>query len=161
MKGSTHATLEALSAQVQRLLRGDREARQKIRKRKAELSVIHDQMKRMLRKEVESVRTATPIDPRWLSHCVNEILDRDSVVFAETVTSPLFDFVEISNPGTFFSNPPLGFLGWAMGAALGGKAARPSANVLDLVGDGSYIYSAPTACHYISSRYNLPILTVI
>jgi acetolactate synthase-1/2/3 large subunit len=161
IKGNTLPTLNALITEVRRLLRSDRGARIKIKERKTELSVMHDQMKRMLRKEAESVGAATPIDPRWLSHCINEIIDRKSVVFAETVTSPVFDYLDISEPGTYFSNPPLGFLGWAVGAALGGKAALPEAQVLALVGDGSYIYSAPTACHYISSRYNLPILTVI
>jgi len=48
-----------------------------------------------------------------------------------------------------------------MGAALGAKLAAPDKTVICCVGDGAYIFSAPTAAHFVSRAYNLPVLFVI
>ena len=48
-----------------------------------------------------------------------------------------------------------------MGAALGAKLAAPDKTVICCIGDGAYIFSAPTAAHFVSRAYNLPVLFVI
>ncbi|RMF93634.1 MAG: hypothetical protein D6736_01420, partial [Nitrospinota bacterium] len=47
------------------------------------------------------------------------------------------------------------------GAALGIKLAAPEKTVIATVGDGSYLFSVPTAGHFVSQAYHLPILVVV
>ena len=63
--------------------------------------------------------------------------------------------------GTYFSHSPAGGLGWAMGAALGAKLARPEATIIAAVGDGTYMFGNPTPFHFVSRAQNLPVLTVV
>src|SRR5947199_5001663 len=64
-------------------------------------------------------------------------------------------------PRSYFGSSPAGGLGWGMGAALGAKLAVPDKTVICCVGDGAYIFSAPTAAHFVSRAYSLPVLVVI
>jgi phosphoglycerate dehydrogenase-like enzyme len=63
--------------------------------------------------------------------------------------------------GSYFAAPSSGGLGWGLGAALGAKLAAPDKTVICCVGDGAYIFGAPTAAHFVSRAYNLPALFVI
>jgi len=66
-----------------------------------------------------------------------------------------------SRPGSYFAAPSSGGLGWGLGAALGTKLAAPDKTVVCCVGDGAYIFGAPTAAHFVSRAYHLPALFVI
>jgi acetolactate synthase-1/2/3 large subunit len=48
-----------------------------------------------------------------------------------------------------------------LGSALGAKLAAPDRTVIACLGDGSYVFSNPTACHWTATVYKIPILTVI
>ena len=65
------------------------------------------------------------------------------------------------HPGNYFYLPHAGYLGWGMGAALGIKLGRPESTVIATVGDGSYMFGVPSACHFVSASYKLPILIII
>jgi acetolactate synthase-1/2/3 large subunit len=67
----------------------------------------------------------------------------------------------VRKPGTYFSHSPAGGLGWAMGAALGVKLARPEATVVACVGDGTYMFGNPTPFHFVSRAQSLPVLTLV
>ena len=56
---------------------------------------------------------------------------------------------------------PSGHLGWGLGAAIGTKLGAPDATVIAAEGDGSYIFGAPTACHFTAQKYRIPFLAVI
>jgi acetolactate synthase-1/2/3 large subunit len=58
-------------------------------------------------------------------------------------------------------SPHSGGLGWALGAALGAKLGAPEKTVIATVGDGAYIFGAPTAAHLATELHKLPFLTVI
>jgi acetolactate synthase-1/2/3 large subunit len=64
-------------------------------------------------------------------------------------------------PGSCFGSPHSGGLGWALGAALGAKLGAPEKTVIATVGDGAYIFGAPSAAHLASELHKLPFLTVI
>jgi acetolactate synthase-1/2/3 large subunit len=65
------------------------------------------------------------------------------------------------NPNTYFGLPHAGYLGWGVGAALGVKLALPDRTVIATVGDGCYLFSVPSVCHFVSSAYEIPVLTII
>ncbi|MFC1492248.1 thiamine pyrophosphate-dependent enzyme [Nitrospinota bacterium] len=69
--------------------------------------------------------------------------------------------VERTVPGSFFDHPPVAGLGWGFGAALGAKLASPEKTVVATMGDGSFIFSNPVACHWAARAHNLPVLVVV
>ncbi len=100
-----------------------------------------------------------PVDMAWLSRCVGDVLDEHTIVVNEydlDVTQTC-----CSLPGSYFASSPAAGLGWGLGAALGAKLAAPDKTVICAVGDGAYIFGSPTAAHFVSRAYNLPILVVI
>jgi len=69
--------------------------------------------------------------------------------------------MSLRKPGTFFGTSPSGGLGWGLGAAIGVKLGQRDKRVLNVVGDGSYMFGNPTPAHFVSAAYDLPVLTVI
>jgi acetolactate synthase-1/2/3 large subunit len=69
--------------------------------------------------------------------------------------------MRIKGPNRLFSNPHSGGLGWALPTALGAQMARPGKLTIAAMGDGSYIFANPVACHQIAEALNLPILVIV
>jgi acetolactate synthase-1/2/3 large subunit len=99
------------------------------------------------------------ISGKWLSACVNKVLDDKTILVNEYPT--VLEEMTIREPGRYFGNPSAGGLGWGMGAALGAKLASPDSTVICAVGDGAYMFGNPTAVHYVSEAMRLPVLFVI
>jgi acetolactate synthase I/II/III large subunit len=109
--------------------------------------------------KAQAVRGDTPIDMVWLSRAIGEVVDDRTIVVNEydlDATQCTF-----TRPGSYFAAPPSGGLGWGLGAALGAKLAAPDHSVICCVGDGAYIFGSPTASHFVSRAYNLPVLFVV
>jgi acetolactate synthase I/II/III large subunit len=106
-----------------------------------------------------TVQSDTPIDMAWLSRCVGDLVDEQTIVVNEydlDATQACF-----RAPGRYFAAPSSGGLGWGLGAALGAKLAAPDKTVICCVGDGAYMFGAPTAAHFVSRAYNLPALFIV
>jgi acetolactate synthase-1/2/3 large subunit len=101
----------------------------------------------------------SPMSAEWLSLCLSRAIDDGTVVFTELGVLP--GMMELAGPNRVFSNPHSGGLGWAMPAALGAQLADRNRLVVACMGDGSYIFANPTACHQIAEALQLPILTII
>jgi acetolactate synthase-1/2/3 large subunit len=52
-------------------------------------------------------------------------------------------------------------MGWPLGAALGAKLAAPDQMVINLIGDGGFIYGCPVATLWAASVYKAPFLSII
>ena len=107
----------------------------------------------------QAVQSDSPIDMTWLSRCVGDLVDDRTIVVNEydlDATQACF-----RTPGSFFAAPPSGGLGWGLGAALGAKLAAPDKSVICCVGDGAYMFGAPTPAHFVSRAFNLPVLFVV
>jgi acetolactate synthase-1/2/3 large subunit len=134
-------------------------AQARIEARFQHVQALHDQQRASWREALEHVRDDSPLDPLWVSHCINEIKGDDSIIVNEYDLVPTqIDFVQ---PGTIFGSSPAGGLGWGLGASIGAKLAAPDKLVIATLGDGSYMFGNPTPCHFVSQAYELPTLTVI
>jgi acetolactate synthase-1/2/3 large subunit len=141
-------------------LAGHRQAAQaRIAARFQHVKALHDQQRAAWREALEHVRDDSPLDPLWVSHCINEVKGDESIVVNEYDLVPTQ--VDFTQPGTIFGSSPAGGLGWGLGASLGAKLAAPDRLVIAALGDGSYMFGNPTPCHFVSQAYGLPTLTVI
>ena len=136
-------------------------SKKKFEERRKKIRVEHDAMVREVEASIDAVKTQTPINPVWLSKCIGDLMDDKTIIVNEAVTSRLAEVLPLKRPGSLFSTPPAGHLGWGLGAAIGIKLGAPDATVIAAEGDGSYIFSAPTACHFTAQKYRIPFLTVV
>ncbi|MDR1028394.1 MAG: thiamine pyrophosphate-requiring protein, partial [Clostridiales Family XIII bacterium] len=93
---------------------------------------------------------------------VREITDEDTIILNETITNTAIveELLPRTKPGTRFHSAGSS-LGWHGGAAIGAKLAKPDRDIIALTGDGSYIFSCPSAVYWVARKYNTPFMTVI
>jgi acetolactate synthase I/II/III large subunit len=153
LTGAVAPTLQALwrAAQKQAV------SLKRIEERRKAISLLSDEIRKKGRAGVDP--TPASITGKWLSACVNKLLD-DSTVLVNEYPTVLEEMV-VREPGRYFGNPSAGGLGWGMGAALGAKLASPDRTVICAVGDGAYMFGNPTAAHYVSEAMRLPVLFII
>ena len=118
-----------------------------------------DRRERRRAEIVATARAATPMGAEWLSHCLSDIMDEDAVIFSELGLVP--GAMRLKGPNRLFSNPHSGGLGWALPAAMGAQLARPGKLTIAAMGDGSYIFANPVACHQVAEALGLPVLIVV
>lgn len=101
------------------------------------------------------VRQGCPTDTIWAIESV-------------TLTHSVSDQIAATLPNSWI-NCGGGGLGWSGGGALGIKLASDVKNggpgkgkfVVQVVGDGTFLFSIPGSVYWISRRYNIPILTIV
>lgn len=99
---------------------------------------------------------------------LRRLCPEDTIWAVEAVTNTPFvhDNIRPLLPGSWL-NCGGGGLGWSGGAALGIKLASDAENggrgkfVVQIVGDGTYMFSVPSSVYWISMRYSIPILTIV
>lgn len=93
---------------------------------------------------------------------IRELCDEDTIITNELISSYEVSYTHLhrKKPGSILGSGA-GGLGWNGGAAIGVKLADPSKTVINLIGDGCYLFSVPSSVHWISRKYKLPFLTVI
>jgi acetolactate synthase-1/2/3 large subunit len=103
-----------------------------------------------------------PVSAHWLSHCIDEVIDDDTIIVNQTISPSAIVAHQIhrNQPGTLLSCAG-GCIGWAPGAALGVKLATPDKTVVSLMGDGAFIYGCPEASLWSASFYKAPFLAII
>jgi acetolactate synthase I/II/III large subunit len=63
--------------------------------------------------------------------------------------------------GSWYQEPHSGGLGWSFPAGLGMKLADPDRLVIATMGDGSYMFANPVACHQIAEALEIPLLVLV
>jgi len=99
---------------------------------------------------------------------LRKIVPEDTIFAIEAVTNTGFvsDNIQASLPGTWI-NCGGGGLGWSGGGSLGIKLASEHENpgkgkfVVQIVGDGTFLFSVPGSVYWISQRYKIPVLTIV
>ena len=103
-----------------------------------------------------------PISPDWLCHCINEVLDEDTILVNHLISqsSSVAGQIDRSKPGTLLACAG-GSIMWALGAALGAKVSSPDRTVVSLMTDGGFVWGCPVAALWSSTSYKAPFLAVI
>ena len=159
--GCSEIALPVLNAIVKAKLQQDTVFQRKLNERRQIIAAEHDRMWREIDASLKAAENQKPISPLWLSKCIGEVMDEKTIVANETITSKFAEVIRLNRPGSQYSTPMAGHLGWGLGAAIGMKLGRPDATVIAAEGDGSYIFCGPTACHFTAQKYRIPFLTVI
>jgi acetolactate synthase I/II/III large subunit len=151
LAGDVAASLDLLTAAVERLQPDPAE-------RRAELARRHAAA-RAERLAAADAGGDPPMSPAFVSRRLAAALPEDAILFSELGCDP--SVMAFARPGTYFGFPPSGGLGWGLPAALGAQLAHPDRTVVATVGDGSYLFANPPACHQIAEALGLPVLTVV
>lgn len=134
------------------------------------------EVKKDYRDRVEAITTlAKPLEDgsfgtSHLCQALREKCPSDTLWAIEAVTNTQFvhDNLRPTVPGSWI-NCGGGGLGWSGGGALGMKLAADSAAggpgkgkfVVQIVGDGTFLFTVPGSVYWISRRYNIPVLTIV
>ncbi len=147
------ATLEALEAALEPAASSPA-----IEARRLRIEAHNRERRAALAAAAEAGR-AEPMTQAWISHCLDQAKDDDAMVFNELGCDPAQ--LNFTRPGCYFSHSLAGGLGWGLPAALGAKLACPDRLVVAAVGDGSYMFANPVACHQLAEAQGLPVLTLV
>ncbi|GAB7056674.1 MULTISPECIES: thiamine pyrophosphate-requiring protein [unclassified Paenibacillus] len=132
-----------------------------VRERNQYFTLIHHRQREEWRR-LEQLDDSDIITPEYLTACIREAIDEDTIVLTETITNyaTVSKHLPRNTPGTLLGSGASA-LGWHGGGAIGAKLAAPDKTIVSLTGDGSYIFSNPTPVHWVARKYNTPFLTVI
>jgi acetolactate synthase-1/2/3 large subunit len=153
LTGAVAPTLEVLWRAAQK----EAPSVRAIENRRRSITELSDAIRKKARGGVEP--TPNVITGKWLSACVNKLMDERTILVNEYPT--VLEEMVITEPGRYYGNSSAGGLGWGLGAALGAKLATPEKAVICALGDGAYMFGNPTAGHYVSEAMHLPVLFVI
>ena len=129
-------------------------------------NLIHSFDQRAITPENNTVTTA------HLCSTLRQMVPSDTLFVIEAVTNSTIvaEQIRATLPGQW-TNCGGGGLGWSGGAALGIKLAvdymdrdanaKERRMVVQIVGDGSFLFSVPSSVYWISHRYGIPILTIV
>lgn len=132
---------------------------ERIEARRARISAISKQERQKVRRVAKQGCTA-PMSKEWVSHCLGQaIKGRKCSVFHE-LGCPL-PALELEDHQSYFQEPHSGGLGWCLPAAMGAQLADPDRLVFATMGDGSYMFANPTACHQVCEALQLPVITLV
>ena len=108
--------------------------------------------------------TTRPLDGEFVLYTLAGLLPRDRqvTVLDESMSNRTWARTHLSTggPGTYFSAGGAS-LGWAPGAAIGMKLARPDDMVVALCGDGVFNFSSPVAALWGQRKMGAPSLTLV
>lgn len=85
-------------------------------------------------------KPAYPMSVGYVFHVLNKLLPKDAILVGEPASPDLFRFVELNEPGSFYTTRS-GILGFGMPLAVGLQMAYSNRRVVSATGDGSAQYS--------------------
>jgi acetolactate synthase-1/2/3 large subunit len=155
----TCTTSLGLDALAEAMSAHEKDAKSRTESRRGDLATQHKEMRDDWQQRLKDSEDKDPISPIWLTHCIDNIKDDDTIVIKESPLLP--PFIDFNQPGTMLNAGAASGLGWGSGTALGAKLAAPDRTVISTHGDGAYMFGNPTSAHYVAAEQDLPILSVI
>jgi len=153
--GENFETIPALIAAMETL-----HADEQVLKRRREKLAAETSANRKVLMDIASSQNAQGITKAWASKCLGDALRGENAsVFSEL--GVILGSIDRTEHKSWFQEPHSGGLGWCFPAALGAKLADRDRICVATMGDGSYIFSNPTACHQIAEALELPVLIMV
>ena len=155
LAGDTATTLLELVAATNAHDRNEED----VAKRRARIGALAEESRNAVR-DTARAGNGSPMSKEWVSHCLGKAAKgRRSSVFHE-LGCPLPP-LELEHHLSYFQEPHSGGLGWGLPAAMGAQLADPERLVFATVGDGSYMFANPVACHQVCEALGLPVVTLV
>jgi acetolactate synthase I/II/III large subunit len=96
----------------------------------------------------------------FVSLTLSKAIEGRSASILSELGAPL-EPMTLGEHGSWFQEPHSGGLGWSFPAGLGMKLANPDRLVIATMGDGSYMFANPVACHQIAEALEIPLLVLV
>ncbi|MDE0208477.1 MAG: thiamine pyrophosphate-requiring protein [Boseongicola sp.] len=155
LAGDTAAALLALIAATNAQARNEGD----VAKRRARIAALAENNRNAVR-DAARAGNGSPMSKEWVSHCLGlAVKGRKASVFHE-LGCPLPP-LELEGHLSYFQEPHSGGLGWGVPAAMGAQLADPERLVFATVGDGSYMFANPVACHQVCEALGLPVIILV
>ena len=126
--------------------------------RREQITKKHENFRTQTAKNAEQGSAGTA-SKAWVAKCISDVVGDDGIIFNER--GGALSTFRVDGPNRWFGNTQAGGLGWCLPAALGFQYAHRDRLTVALIGDGSYIFANPVACHQVAEAYQLPLLTVV
>ncbi|MDP9857434.1 thiamine pyrophosphate-requiring protein [Agrobacterium tumefaciens] len=127
--------------------------------RRAKVTTASSQRRAMILERAAAGRGPV-MSKAFVSICLSKAIEgKDAAVLSE-LGAPLEELT-LRSANTWFQEPHSGGLGWCFPAALGMKLAQPDRLIVATMGDGSYMFSNPVACHQIAEAAEIPLLILV
>ncbi|MDF0599399.1 thiamine pyrophosphate-requiring protein [Psychromarinibacter sp. C21-152] len=152
--GENADTIPALIAAMEGLDRDE----SAIAERRARVAMAAEETRKQIAEA--AAECAKGITKAYVSLQLSVALEgRTSSVFSELgcMLGPL----ERRERNSWFQEPHSGGLGWSFPAALGAKLADRDRTCVATLGDGSYMFANPTACHQIAEALELGVVLIV
>ncbi|MCK4723126.1 MAG: hypothetical protein KAT75_07470, partial [Dehalococcoidia bacterium] len=160
IEADSRKAIPALNKVISQRLTPEKRAR--FRERFSQLETKHRKERGDWRALGAKSASQKPISPDWLGHCINEIVDEDTIIVNHVIShsASVTEQIERTKPGTLLGCAG-GAIQWALGTALGAKVAAPDRTVVSLMTDGGFVWGCPLATLWSASSYQAPFLSVI
>jgi acetolactate synthase-1/2/3 large subunit len=96
----------------------------------------------------------------WVSLCLSRAIEGRHATVLSELGCP-FDPLTLRSASSWYQEPHSGGLGWSVPCAMGMQLAQPDRLIIATMGDGSYMFANPVACHQIAEALELPVLLLV
>ncbi|KGE02013.1 thiamine pyrophosphate-requiring protein [Rhizobium sp. YS-1r] len=96
----------------------------------------------------------------FVSFTLSKAIEGRKATVLSELGAPL-EPLTLRDHGSWYQEPHSGGLGWSFPTGLGMKLAEPDKLVIATMGDGSYMFSNPVACHQIAEAMEIPLLVLV
>lgn len=130
--------------------------------RYAQLAARHSAAHQSDRDMAKSKAHDFPVSPDWLSYCLAQITNADTILVNHLISHAASPTEQIARtePSSLLACAG-GNIGFAVGAALGAKIAAPDKMVISLLTDGGFYWGCPVSALWSTRAYQAPVLYVI
>ncbi len=116
--------------------------------------------RRARRAEMANAPLDEPMTKAWVASRVGTVIKGRTATVISELGCPL-DALELTEHGSWRQEPHSGGLGWGLPCAMGVKLADPERLVVATMGDGSYMFANPVACHQVAEAHDIAVLTLV